>query len=363
MSESSFFRLERPEPIVRAAAMQYIVLERQDPDQMENFIMDFGLRRVAAEGETRYYRGNGCAPYHVAVRPADQNAFVGLGLAATSDRDLERLSLETSVPIETAVGPGAGRKLTLADPDGLKVDFISGVQEAAPIPYQPRTLPLNTPDRKARVNQPIRPDLAPSPIARLGHVFLERTHFLESANWYMRHFGFIASDIQYFPDGRPGLGFFRLDRGDEPTDHHSLAILGAPGPRMGHVSFETFDLDALGQGGQYLQAQGWEHYWGIGRHALGSQVFDYYKDPVGDEWEHYIDGDVMDASYETNYIPLTRGSLWQWGADLPDTMQPPMTPEQAEAVHAAGGFGPAADKDQVVGLMAALAIPPRPWMS
>jgi len=30
---------------------------------------------------------------------------------------------------------------------------------------------------------------------------------------------------------------------------------------------------------------------GIGPH-LGSQVLHYWKDPVGDEWEHYCDGDV-----------------------------------------------------------------------
>ena len=91
-------------------------------------------------------------------------------------------------------------------------------------------------------------------------------------------------------------------------------------------------------------------------------MFDYYKDPVGDEWEHYIDGDLMDASYEANYIPLTRGSLWQWGDDLPDSMRPPMTPEEAEKVHESGGFPPGADKEMVTGLMEALAVRPRPWM-
>jgi hypothetical protein len=120
-------------------------------------------------------------------------------------------------------------------------------------------------------------------------------------------------------------------------------------------------VESVGQGNQHLQARGWTHYWGIGRHILGSQVFDYWKDPVGDEWEHYADGDVMTSEYPTGYLPLTRGSLWAWGADLPDDMRPPIAPEDVAKIHAAGGFG-SMDVRRVEGLMQALSIPPRPWL-
>ena len=39
--------------------------------------------------------------------------------------------------------------------------------------------------------------------------------------------------------------------------------------------------------------------WGIGRHVLGSQLFDYWFDPDGFEYEHYTDGDVFTADHET----------------------------------------------------------------
>src|SRR6266702_7292843 len=89
------------------------------------------------------------------------------------------------------------------------------------------------------------------------------------------------------------------DLASPPADHHSLALLCGPAAKLLHVSFETLDLESVGQGHQYLRAAGWNHYWGIGRHILGSQVFDYWKDPAGDEWEHYADGDVMNADYPT----------------------------------------------------------------
>jgi hypothetical protein len=177
----------------------------------------------------------------------------------------------------------------------------------------------------------------------------------------MRHLGLIASDIQFLEDGKPALGFFRLDRGTTPADHHSVALISGPAVGMLHVSFETLDLDSLGQGHRYLKERGWTPYWGIGRHELGSQLFDYWKDPVGDEWEHYADGDVMDAAHPTAYHPFRLGSLWTWGDDLPDSMRPKLRVEDIPQIHAAGGFGDL-PLDTATALMKAMLVAPRSWM-
>ena len=34
----------------------------------------------------------------------------------------------------------------------------------------------------------------------------------------------------------------------------------------------------------------------MGRHIMGSQIFDYWKDPFGNELEHWTDGDLFTAA-------------------------------------------------------------------
>jgi hypothetical protein len=361
MTKPEFERLERPVPIVRADAMLNIEFERRDLQQMCRFAQDFGLIPVNATGETRYFRGHGRAPYLVALRASDRDAFCGFSLAAGAAVDLDELAKATGSTIEPLHGPGGGRAVHLSDPDGLRVSLVHGFEPLEPLTGPIASSLVNTPDHKPRINATVRTPLEPSPLFKLGHVVLQRTDFRHTAQWYMRHFGLIPSDVQCLPQGQPALGFFRLDRGPEPADHHSIALLGGPGTNLLHVSFETLDLDTVGQGNQYLRARGWKHHWGIGRHVLGSQVFDYWKDPAGDEWEHYADGDVMNADYPTGYSPLTRGGLWAWGDDLPDSSRPDIAPQDVPKIHAAGGFGNI-DYAHVKGLMEALSIQPRPWL-
>lgn len=358
---SAFLKLTRPEAIIHADAVLSVTFERRDPETMRRFLQDFGLILATSRGAVEYYRGVGTSPYLVSIQASSRDAFTGFALAAPSEADLQKLSTITSIPITDADEPGGGRKVRLVDPDGLIVDVVHGFEPASPLHGPTGLIPVNTPVQKPRLNAPVRLPLAPSPIFKLGHVVLERPDFDRAAHWYMRHFGLIPSDVQCLSDGRPALAFFRLDRGQIPADHHSLALLGGPGTKLLHVSFETYDLDAVGQGNQYLRAHGWTHYWGIGRHVLGSQLFDYWKDPAGDEWEHYADGDVMTADYPTGYSVLSRGGLWSWGDDLPDSMRPRAPVEEIAAIHKSGAFGEM-ELSRVEGLIRALSVPPRPWL-
>ena len=76
--------------------------------------------------------------------------------------------------------------------------------------------------------------------------------------WYTQHFGFIPSDVQVLPDGSPAVAFMRLDRGDRPTDHHTLALAQTFAPALNHISFELVDPDAVGIGGRLLRDRGWK---------------------------------------------------------------------------------------------------------
>jgi len=159
------------------------------------------------------------------------------------------------------------------------------------------------------------------------------TDYQATSAWYTQHFGLIPSDICVLPDGSPGATFFRLDLGDTPADHHTLAMAQSVVCRYGHSAFELVDPDAVGVGQQVLQNGGWQHSWGIGRHLLGSQIFDYWQDPWGNKHEHYCDGDLFTADVPTGVHAVSREAMAQWGPTMPRSFtKPSFTPASIVAL-------------------------------
>ena len=111
--------------------------------------------------------------------------------------------------------------------------------------------------------------------------------------------------------------------GDEPADHHSMlfgsdmASSGVPG--LNHLSWEVCDVDDIHAGADHLAARKRAHEWGIGRHLLGSQIFDYWRDPWGHIHEHWTDGDQFDSSVPVGDYPFDQGAASQWGPNPPST--------------------------------------------
>ena len=154
----------------------------------------------------------------------------------------------------------------------------------------------------------------PSTVLRLGHAVLEVSDFRKSEAWYKSRFGFITSDeIEMAPGAAIGA-FMRCDRGDMPTDHHTLFLLQSPrGPGFNHAAFEVAHMDDLMCGHEYLKSDGRKAAWGVGRHILGSQIFDYWKDPWGHELEHWTDGDLFTAKDGSNKATMQDLLGVQWG--------------------------------------------------
>jgi hypothetical protein len=220
---------------------------------------------------------------------------------------------------------------------------------------------MNTAYQTPRVNRTVRTPIEPARIVRLGHVVLQTVDFQRLAYWYLRVLGLIPTDVQYLADGSPNLAFCRLDLGTQPADHHTVVFVGGIEEKYEHSAYEVLDLDALGQGQQVLRAQGHAHLWGIGRHVLGSQLFDYWRDPDGFEYEHYTDGDVFTADFETAYSPLEFGGLWAWGDDAPASMKPKKS--LRNLVHVLGLLRRKAITTGRLKLIgAALDAPARPWL-
>jgi hypothetical protein len=47
-----------------------------------------------------------------------------------------------------------------------------------------------------------------------------------------------------------------------------------------HSSFEIDNMDSQLMGHYHLQEKGWTNCWGVGRHLLGSQIFDYWSGAI-----------------------------------------------------------------------------------
>lgn len=141
---------------------------------------------------------------------------------------------------------------------------------------------------------------------------------IDPDNSYKSLFGFITSDeIQVAPDVAMGA-FLRCDRGDTPTDHHTLFLAQLPtGPGFNHAAFEVRDIEDLLAGHARLIAQNHTPAWGVGRHYLGSQVFDYWRDPWGHTLEHWTDGDMFTAADGSRIGTLDEVLGVQWGPPMP----------------------------------------------
>jgi catechol 2,3-dioxygenase-like lactoylglutathione lyase family enzyme len=304
--------------MIKADDIAFVRFSAPDLDQMETFLNDFGLVRAARDETTLYMKGEGSDPFvHVTHKGAP--GFAGVAFRALSVGDLETLAGKTGAKVDALAGPGGGKVVRLKDPDGFSVEAVAG-REAAPAVAAPAGPVMNDSRAHPRSNAPKRVRQGASHIRRLGHCVLNVSNFRASEAWYKERFGFITSDeIKMSPEFSLGA-FMRCDRGDKPADHHTLFLLGTGTPKFNHAAFEVTDLDDLMSGHDVLKEKAYRHQWGVGRHFLGSQIFDYWRDPWGHTLEHWTDGDVMTASWGSrDATPMDLMGV-QWGMKMPADM-------------------------------------------
>lgn len=306
-----------PSPTARATELAHLVFERPDLRVVDDFLTDFGLALASRTLDMLYLRGTSPSPYCYRVHRGTRPRFIGAGFCVQTREELERLArVEGASAIEPSEHPGAGERVVLRDPSGFVVEVIHGRAPAESIPTR-EPLEFNVGHDRKRINGTQRSPVAPPEVIRLGHVVLEVADYQVTSAWYTQHLGFIPSDVQVLPDGSPAVAFLRLDLGGTPTDHHTLALVQGLSPAYSHSAFEVVDADAVGMGQRVLRDKGWTHAWGIGRHILGSQIFDYWEDPWGDKHEHYCDGDVFMADEPMGVHAVSREALSQWGEPIP----------------------------------------------
>jgi len=251
-----------------------------------------------------YMRGTDPA-HHLHVTELGEPKYVGIAFHAASLDDLEKLSRQAGATgIETLDEPGGGKRVRLTDPDGFQVEVIYGMAQLPKIPVQ--RPPVNTGEDKTQRRNALYykgVDRGPSHVKRFGHFVVHTPQFEKTLGWYREMFGLRCSDDVYADNKDNIVGSFnRLDRGDDYVDHHAFFCIRSDKAGINHLSYEAADIDDIMIGHEHLQGKGYEHFWGLGRHSLGSQVYDYWGDPWGRVHEHWADTDVLNASVPGNLV-------------------------------------------------------------
>lgn len=309
-------------PLVKVWDIASVEFGRPDLDRALSFLSDFGLTIEHRDPESAFLSGrSGYGPCYILRRTA-KPTFLGVGLVVQTLEELEQVTtIAGASAIEPAEGWAEGRQVRLTDPAGFPVRVVQGPHRDVPAPR--RSLVQNLEMPRTRVNEMQRPPLGAAHVLRLGHAVVAVVDFFKCVRWYMDNFGLLPSDIQTIGDGEPALVFMRCDRGDTPADHHTFVLVQNVVNQYSHSAFECLDLDDIAMGQEHLLSKGWKHAWGVGRHLLGSQIFDYWRDPWGDKVEHFADSDMFTADHPVDVTPLTTGGLYQWGPPVPSDFEAP----------------------------------------
>jgi hypothetical protein len=302
-------------PLIKVHDLAWLEFQKPDLSRAEAFAHAFGFATALSTPDRLYLRGSDAGSPCVVIQRGPQSAFLGSAFRASDDSDVLRLAQATGAKTRRLPEAVGGVAVDLVDPSGGVVRVVSGMRELAPLPAQTANT-FNFGRELRRHNATVRPPREPATVQRLGHLVLQSTTYVKTLNWYLDHLGLIVSDFLYYAGQRergPVMSFIRCDRGATPADHHTLALTLGPSNRYLHSAYQVADIDSLAAGGEYLLDRGYQRSWGVGRHAQGSQIFDYWRDPDGFMVEHFSDGDMFDCTLEPGWAPLTASGLAQWG--------------------------------------------------
>jgi catechol 2,3-dioxygenase-like lactoylglutathione lyase family enzyme len=310
------------DPIVRVLDLAFVRYRTPDLAEMETFLLAFGMQVAHRSDSHLYMRGTEPSHYIYVTELSDGPGFIGPAFEVESADDLERLSkeLDGASAVSDLQGPGGGQHVTAIDPGGYQVEFVHGIAPLPEIPVRD-ALVHNTDRRRTRKGEFQRPSQGPAHVRRIGHLIMRTAHFEETVNYY-KQFGFSITDSTHDPDDEKNLmvAFMKCGRGKEWTDHHTVGFARREPVAVDHTAYECIDLDDVVMGGRHLEQLGYKRSWGVGRHILGSQIFDYWRDPNGFKVEHWTDGDLVNEDTPRTNVPagdVGPGAISQW-SNIPE---------------------------------------------
>jgi catechol 2,3-dioxygenase-like lactoylglutathione lyase family enzyme len=306
-------------PLIKVTELAWGRLRSPDLDAAEEFLTHFGLVRADRTKTALYMRGTD-PPHHIHVTEKGDPGFVGFAYQAASADDLKRVAKAPGASaVESVDEPGGGKRVRLREPNGFQIEVVHGVKRLPKIPV--KRDPMNTgTEPLRRAGKLMRLPKDPTPIRRIGHGVMGTPKVAETVRWFRETLGFLCSDDVYEGSRDNVIGSFnRCDRGAAYVDHHVFFCIKNERAGLNHLSFEVHDVDDVFAGHERLTRLGkYEHMWGVGRHLLGSQVYDYWADPWGRVHERWADTDRLNARSGSHLLPAHEALISQWGEPPPE---------------------------------------------
>jgi catechol 2,3-dioxygenase-like lactoylglutathione lyase family enzyme len=292
---------------IKVLDIAYPRLRAPDLDVVEEFLVDFGMVKVARTAKALYMRGTGSA-HHIHITEQGAQGFVSLAYYARSEEDLHKVArLPDAISDVHAIDePGGGQRVLLKEPNnGFVVEIVYGTDELPELPVKYKEPSWNA-EVMSTIGNASRLRFGPAHVKRISHGVLATPHLKPTMAWFRRTLGLLCTDEFYIGSRDNLVGcFYRLDRGAEPVDHHVLNCYKNERAGFQHASFVIQDVEDLLIGHSHLVRLGkYRHVRGVGYHPPGGQIYDYWLNPCEQMHELYMPTQRFKSDDPSNLMPF-----------------------------------------------------------
>jgi catechol-2,3-dioxygenase len=145
--------------------------------------------------------------------------------------------------------------------------------------------------------------------------------FEQAESWLCQALGLRVSD-------RAAGKVSFLSGGTGVRDHHCFGLINSTHRGFQHSSFHVDSFDDIGFGSWQMRQAGFADQFGLGRHALASNLFLYVRDPWGSWLEYYTDMDKISEAWvarDWKELPYVWGPTWSpefWANEMNANLEP-----------------------------------------
>lgn len=291
-------------------SINHFALAVPDLAESAKFMETFGLR-VQQVGNELLVRASASEHVWLKVIQGDKLSFEFLSVGCYQEdfAQIERQVRDAGGILAEPHPAGTPDGIWFRDPDGtlvqLRIARKTMIDEKRAIPDA--SVPAGVQGAPFRSQAP---KIAPT---RLAHMLLYTPDVLRAVAFYEAALGVKVAD-----QSRDIVAFTYARHG---CDHHLIAFVKSSGRGINHSSWDLPSVEDLGLGQKQMRDAGYTRQWGVGRHVLGSNYFNYVRDTLGKWWEYNCHIDYIPAGMAWDggdHDP--EDALYLWGPDLPEGM-------------------------------------------